>query len=417
MFRSRLLRVTALVMLLVLSASVATAAASVRHRAHRAHRAHHHRIHRHHRVHRHHRRHAKHHPAKVAKRASTAHTSRVRATTRATKPAAAITNPFGRSMFGVAAGGALQNEDATTLGKDLDADAAVGAKWLRIDINWAQIQASGSSSYNWTNIDAVVKGAESRGINVLGVIVYTPSWARPAGTSATYGPAASAYAAFARTAVAHYSAMGVHAYEIWNEENTSAAWTPSPSPSAYAGLLKAAYPVIKAADPSATVVTGGLAPAPTDGTNYTPVDFLKGVYAAGGHGSFDAVGAHPYCWPAMPGSNDSWSAWYQMANSQNSLRTMMVARGDGAKKIWATEFGAPTNGPAGSYVSESTQAAMIYAAYQVWSSYSWAGPLFTYQGRDQGTDTSTRENFFGFIRHDGTAKPGFAAYQKAVAAF
>jgi hypothetical protein len=415
MFRSRLLRVTALVMLLVLSASVATAAASVRHRAHRAHRAHHHRIHRHHRVHRHHRRHAKHHPAKVAKRASTAHTSRVRATTRATKPAAAITNPFGRSMFGVAAGGALQNEDATTLGKDLDADAAVGAKWLRIDINWAQIQASGSSSYNWTNIDAVVKGAESRGINVLGVIVYTPSWARPAGTSATYGPAPSTYAAFAQTAVAHYAAMGVHAYEIWNEENQVNAWTPAPSPSAYAALLKAAYPVIKAADPSATVVTGGLAPAPTDGTNYLPTDFLSGVYANGGGGSFDAVGAHPYCWPAMPGDPDGWSAWYQMYGAATSLRTIMVANGDGAKKIWGTEYGAPTNGPSGTYVSTTAQASMVSKAFQLWSGYSWAGPLFVYQGRDQGTDTSTDENFYGFLNNDWTPKPAYTAYQQAVA--
>jgi hypothetical protein len=174
--------------------------------------------------------------------------------------------------------------------------------------------------------------------------------------------------------------------------------------------------VIKAADPTATVVTGGLAPAPTDGTDYAPVDFLQGVYAAGGQGSFDAVGAHPYCWPAMPGDTDTWSAWYQMYGTAHSLRSVMVANGDGDKNIWATEFGAPTDGPAGSYVSQATQAAMITRAYQLWAGYSWAGPLFTYQGRDQGTDPSTNENFYGFINNDGTPKPAFAAYQQAVAA-
>ena len=443
----RFLRITGLVMLLILSASVATAAASGSH----------------------HRKHSRHHRSLArATRARAHRTTRTRTTARAaqtssssaatpaqgrhratgttttpattptatptatptTTPTATVTAPaviaptttsvantFGQQMFGIAAGGNLQNETSTQLATDLTADAAVGSKWLRIDINWAQIQAGGPTSYNWTNIDAVVSGAESRGMNVLGVIVYNPSWNRPTGTAATYGPSPASYAAFALTAVKHYAAMGVHAYEIWNEENTIASWTPAPSPSAYASLLQAAYPAIKSADPSATVVTGGLSPAPTDGTNIAPVDFLKAVYAAGGKGSFDAVGAHPYCWPAMPGSNDTWSAWYQMANTTNSLVTVMAANGDGAKKIWGTEYGAPTNGPAGSYVSQDTQAQMITAAFKVWSGYSWAGPLFVYQGRDQGTDTSTRENFFGIQNFDGTPKPAYTAYQQAAATY
>ena len=108
---------------------------------------------------------------------------------------ASAANSFGSQMFGFSPGGAIQNEDATTLGRDLDVLQTAGSRWLRIDINWAQIQAGGPSSYNWTNIDRVVQGARSRGMNVLGVIVYTPSWARPAGTSATYGPDPATYAA------------------------------------------------------------------------------------------------------------------------------------------------------------------------------------------------------------------------------
>jgi hypothetical protein len=321
-------------------------------------------------------------------------------------------------MFGIAAGGAIQNETSTTLSSDLNIDQSIGAKWLRIDINWAQIQAGGPSSYNWSNIDAVVQGAQSRGISVLGVIVYTPSWDRPSGTSATYGPSASSYATFASAAVAHYSALGVHAYELWNEENSVGAWTPAPDPAAYTGLLKAAYPAIKAADPSATVITGGLSPDPTDGTNYLPADFLSAIYADGGQGSFDAVGAHPYCYPAMPGDAQGWSAWYQMYGTSVNLRSLMVANGDGAKKIWATEFGAPTNGPTGSnYVSQSTQASMIGQAYALWSSYSWAGPLFSYQGRDLGTDTSTSQDFFGLTNFDGTPKPAYTSYQQDVATY
>jgi hypothetical protein len=331
------------------------------------------------------------------------------------EPVDGVENPFGRALAGVAAGGALQNESPGTLSSDLNADQAVGAKWLRIDVNWAQVQAQGPDSYDWTNIDAVVRGAEARGMNVLAGIVYTPSWARPAGTSATYGPDPSTYAAFAAVAVAHYAAMGVHAYEIWNEENIPSSWSPMPNPSAYAALLKAAYPAIKRADPSATVVTGGLAPAPTSGSDISAIDFLRAIYADGAGASFDAVGDHPYCWPAYPGEAVDWSAWYQIYGTATSLRSVMQANGDGSKRIWATEFGAPTGGPAGSYVSQATQAAMIARAISLWATYSWAGPLFIYQGRDQGTDPSSIENFFGFIAYDGTPKPAFSSFREAVA--
>jgi hypothetical protein len=321
-------------------------------------------------------------------------------------------------MFGIDAGGWIQSEDAGLMARDLDADRGAGARWVRIDINWAQIQVEGPSSYRWGAIDAVVRAAQARGMSVMGVIVFTPGWARPAGTDASHAPSPRGYAAFARVAVRHYAALGVHAFEVWNEPNLRAAWKPAPNPAAYAALLRAAYGAIKDADRSATVITGGLAPAVTNGTSYSPVDFLRNVYADGGQGYFDAVGQHPYCWDAntFPGDPQPWSAWYQMYGTSPSLRSLMIARGDGAKKIWGTEFGAPTNGPAASsHVDESTQAAMLTKAYQLWSTYRWAGPLFAYEGRDEGISTSTRENFFGLLHHNFTPKPSYAAYRQAAA--
>ena len=64
------------------------------------------------------------------------------------------------------------------------------------------------------------------------------------------------YARFAAAAARHYAPLGVQAFEIWNEPNTSASWT-NPSPAAYARVLKAAYPAIKAVDPSGIVVHRG----------------------------------------------------------------------------------------------------------------------------------------------------------------
>jgi hypothetical protein len=172
----------------------------------------------------------------------------------APRRARAIANPFGQDMFGIATDGAMQNEGHRTLIRDLNDDAAVGAKWLRVDLNWAQIQAVGSWSYDWTPIDTLVKAAEARGMQVLGVLIYTPAWAA-ARRSCRLGdcaPKTADFARFATVAVAHYAALGVNAYEVWSEENSTAQWLPRPSPAAYTRLLKASYPLMKAEDPGAT---------------------------------------------------------------------------------------------------------------------------------------------------------------------
>ena len=60
---------------------------------------------------------------------------------------------------------------------------------------------------------------------------------------------------------------------------------------------------------------------------------------------------------------------------------------------------------------------MVTKGYQLFASYSWAGPMFIFQGRDQGTDASNRENFYGLLQYDFTPKPAYSAYQHAVATF
>jgi hypothetical protein len=315
-------------------------------------------------------------------------------------------------MFGVATGSTLQNEDGTpALGQDLNMDRNVGADWVRIDINWAQIQAAGPKSYDWSSIDDAVEGAEARGMSVLGTIVYTPNWSRPAGTQGTYVANPAQYASFAATAAAHYEALGVQDFEIWNEPNSVASWTPAPNVATYTTLLKDSYAAIKAVAPSATVITGGLAPLASDGTNISATDFLAGIYANGGKGSFDAVGMHPYCYPDLPGQADSWSGWYQMYGTSTSLRSIMVANGNQDLKIWGTEFGTPSAG--GSGLSDSFQSQTVTLAYQLWAHYSWAGPLFFYEGRDNGSTATSEWDNFGFATTSFAPKPSFYAYQQA----
>jgi hypothetical protein len=331
--------------------------------------------------------------------------------------AAAAPPPAGSSdRFGLdGATSFLSTESDADFTRDMGPITGSGAKWLRIDINWGVIQRHGRGTYDWVGFDRIVQNARDHGMNVLGIIDWTPGWAN-SGNAHAPPTNMSDYTDFASVAVKRYAAMGVHAYEIWNEENLGYNWGGKADAAGYVQMLKAVYPVIHAADPQATVLVGGFSPATDGSTDQNARTYLQAMYANGAKGYFDAVADHPYCFPDAPGATDGWSTWYQMYGTSTSLRSIMIANGDGDKKIWGTEFGYPTNGPSGTFVSEAQQSTWITLAYQLWASYTWAGPLFIYVSRDQGTSTSNRYNFYGLLRYDFSAKPAYAAFQAAVAA-
>lgn len=332
----------------------------------------------------------------------------------------------GQAM-GIAAGSYLSGMNSSSLNAAMNGIAATGAKWVRFDFDWSQIQPDNSSSFNWSTTDAVVAAATAKHLSILGIIDYTPAWARPANCNADSkcGPASAAqYAQFASTVATRYIST-VHAWEIWNEPNNQGFWQPTPNPRDYTSLLKAAYPAIHAVSSNETVLSAGLSPAATTSSSYSPYDFLKGVYDNGGKQFFDAVADHPYTFPLTPLSNAD-DAWTQMAGPGNSLRSLMVANGDAAKKIWITEFGSPTGGPgpvatlanpnlaAHPYVVDNAlQAQILQDALTQYRSYSWAGPFFYYTYQDSGTDQTTNENFFGLINYYGSPKPAYGVFKAA----
>jgi hypothetical protein len=335
-----------------------------------------------------------------------------------------VSHPSGCCATGGAAASAglfedLQYLTGSALSARLDQYVAIGAKVARFQLIWENVQSSGPGTYDWQYIDAVVAGLEARGITALPVIDTTPTWARAAGCSAhVCAPAdPNTYAAFAAAAARRYAPQGVHDWEIWNEPNNPIFWQPSPNTAAYTELLKAAYASIHAVDPAATVISGGLAPAATGNGWIAPVQFLSEIYADGGGGSFDAVGWHPYDFPdTVTQYRSDGHAWDQMTGTSPSARSLMIAHGDGGKSIWATEFGAPTCTGDSTCVTEGQQATMVTEAYALWRTYSWAGPLISYMYQDTGTDQANREDFFGFVRADGSQKPAYAAFRAAALA-
>lgn len=323
------------------------------------------------------------------------------------------------ARFGFAAGGNLHNLAPAELDRYLDGVRAAHAGWVRVDVNWSVIQYRGRDTYNWEPFDRVVNGITSRGMHVLAGILYTPPWARPPGTPATTPPTSLAdYAAFARVVARRYAPLGVHAYEIWNEPNIPDFWSPRPDPARYTQLLRLAYAAVKSVDPSATVLSGGLSPhgffGQVDEGGMNPLTFLERMYAAGARGSFDALAWHPFNFPWGLGFA-RWSAWSQLTRTTPSARSVLRAHGDGAKKIWATEFGFPT-GNTSREVSEAKQARLLEKSLHDLVGRSWAGPAFVYSYRDSGTNDRDVLDNFGVVRYDYSPKPAYRVFQRVAAA-
>ena len=305
-----------------------------------------------------------------------------------------------------------------------------------MDMDWNSINGAGPNVWRWDATDLFVREARSYGLAIVAVAGYSPIWAEPAScpvSALTHCLPASPepYATFAHEIAQRYGSMStipdlrnsITAWQVWNEPNHYPFVQPTVDVAQYASILKRAYVEIHKADPTATVIAGGTSPASDapDHTDMAPVTFLKGIYANGGKGFFDAFGHHPYSFPCNPLEDASWNAFTQT----RYLHDVMVSNGDGAKKIWATEAGAPTASnvatgcAAGPNVSltEAQQAQWLSDYLKGWTQKfgTFTGPFIWYQIRDSGIDPANREDHFGLLRRDFSPKPAYTRLQQLLA--
>jgi|GEM_PF-1728483 hypothetical protein len=328
---------------------------------------------------------------------------------------------------GLSAGPGILWESDADQARDLDAIAASGAKWINIDIDWNSIQYDGPTVWRWNlATDRVVLNARARGLNIIGTAAYSPPWARtadcPPGELHCLAANPDDYGRFVGAAAARYGSQSpidrlrgsVTTWQIWNEPNHREFSMPRPDPNRYTAMLQSAYVAAKASDPTATVITGGTAPAPdaADGTDYSPETWLRGLYARGARGYFDAVGHHPYMFPVNPLEAHPWNAFTQT----QFLYDVMVANGDANKKVWGTEMGAPT-GTDPEALTEAQQVQWVHDYYLGWNTTfrSFTGPLVWFQLRDSGSNIADRWQNLGLERTDNSPKPGYVAYQEVMA--
>jgi hypothetical protein len=279
--------------------------------------------------------------------------------------------------------------------------AKLGFGYVKVYISWNAIEATPGVFTNYP--DYAVQQAVANNLQIVALINNAPGWATASGANLSESaPPSSAHLAdfgtFMSTLATHYRGQ-IYAYEIWSEPNLNATWGgQNPDPNLFASMLQVAGSAVHAADPSAVLISGGVA---NDGAGNPPqnlgdLTYIQQLYQdlvnLGAESDVDAIGIHPYPGPCAPTATSCGATpgtYFQRAVDEHNA---LVAAGGSSMAMWITEFGyfsQPGNldpGAAGcnwgnglgGYVAyevdETTKANYLVEAYQnVYATMPWVG--------------------------------------------
>ena len=303
----------------------------------------------------------------------------------------------------------------------LDAMARSGVRMLRMDADWALMEpvppaADGTHKWRWSRHDPFVEQFARRGLEWLPILGYSTRWSgRIAGDVHSPPKDIGQYAAFTRAFAERYGERGsfwrehpdlpykpVKRYEIWNEPNLAKAfWKPGPAdPGTFARLYLAARAQIKAVDPAATVITGGLA-----GRDDAP-SFAKRMFRGVPElrGRVDGFGFHPY-------GRTAEESYFRTRDMRKALDSV-GARGvplDITEVGWSSPPGA--RGKKGRVVSERQRVRFLRDVTRVYPRSDCGVRIFaahTWISFEQ--NAADPEHWFGIWNANGTPKPSGTAY-------
>ena len=289
---------------------------------------------------------------------------------------------------------------------DLAVAGQANIKLYRARFREDQVLSNGAFT-QWTMLDNLVRQAALRDITLEPVLinmpgeVYTPPLTVADRT--TFGNFATAAARRYGPTGSFWAGCGcaphpIKVWEVWNEENIAPFWNP-PNPGQYGALLAGVRAKLRAVDPGARILMGGLAyPSSLSATKMDANAFLQQTIAAAGTNSFDAVAVHVYASDANKAVNTL------VAGTVNTLKTYAgSSAGAPRQQVWLNEFARPTSldDPATATdelaASEATQRAWLDQLLSLLlpNRASWnLGPVSWYALRDY-KDPSTASLRYG----------------------
>lgn len=302
--------------------------------------------------------------------------------------------------------------------RELDLVAETGANTVRVDVGWSSLESGGKGQLTgWylDKLDRFMQSSAERGLKVIATVAETPCWASSAPDSVKqscagawwsrgvqlYPPSnAGDYAQAVKFVVARYAGQ-LAALEVWNEPNTDRFLIADDKASAYAQLVKAAYPASKEAAPGVPVLAGALAAADRP--------FLDALYANGIAGHYDGISVHPYNEWRDP--YDRWQAqWkkYTFLPGMEWVHEGQERVGDGSP-LWITEFGWTTCTGHQWCVSEAQQADYLTKGWQILNALDYVEGATAYELRNGSDNRGDFESNWGLVNTDFSEKSAFDA--------
>lgn len=255
-------------------------------------------------------------------------------------------------------------------------DALLGsnATWLRVELSWASAEPTQQSPpvYQWSAIDNNLSAAlpEMGGLNIVGTVNRAPSWAATYDTGPVNPDKLGRFAQFMGALVERYDGDGINDapgspvvlyWEIYNEPDSNSnindpAFLPPVGwgnhGEEYAQMLKTIYPAVKAANPVAQVVFGGIAYDGFESAGGKFVEsFLTDVLKAGGGAYFDVMCFHSYPAFYRRWTTNEGPALYEKAAA---IRSVLASYGM-EKPLIVTEAGWHDNNAIGPIIPGSPQ--------------------------------------------------------------
>lgn len=317
------------------------------------------------------------------------------------------------AVFGVQMYGALSEERVSF---SLAQEAKV--YWVRWPISWATVEPTNTlpQNYDWDAIDSSTLGATRAGLHPVVTIVDNPDWAANYANGPIDRVDIAEFTEFVGALVERYDGDGwedapgspvVDYWEFYNEPDAgdelrarfgASYW--GHFGAEYAQMLCAVYPVVKAANPGAQVVLGGLAYDHFEPEGGFVREFLDDVLAAGGGSCFDVMNFHYY-----PVFEPTWAPYgYGLSGKANYLRDELGQFGLAGKPMISTEAGWHSDGDStpeiqSRYVIELyVQSLASHLDLMIW--WTWIDPG-SYYGAN------------GLLTESLQPKPAYSAYQVA----
>lgn len=367
---------------------------------------------------------------------------------------------------------AFNGADAALRDESMTRARDAGADLVLLGVAWSSIAPKSppagfdpadpaDPAYDWESLDGAVRAATARGLQPVLDVNFAPRWAEGPGRPSTavappgtWLPQPAELGSFSRALAARYTGgfadpadpgagplPRVRYFQVWAEQNLSVHLNPLweggrlVGPQHYRAMLNAAYAAVHAANPSASVIVGGLAPygdARVGGSRVPPVWFWRALLCLRGPqlrplacpepARFDVAAHNPIdVWAPSRGA----VSLLDVSTPDLGRLTSIVRRGvetghllpASPKPFWATEIWYDSNPPDPGGVPLRRHARFLSESlYELWRQGAAAVVWWYLRDRPPGAAGFGATQQSGLFYQGGGAKPAHRAFAFPVVA-